>query len=710
MSYLSKKRLIAGALIASMIIGQTVLAADTDTTTAESTTGTIPEGTVVVLDPGHDGTHTGAQYFEHSEENDTLKIATYCKEKLEEEGITVYMTREDQKCAFGVSTTGECLKKRVEYTVEKDADYFVSFHLNAAPANPEATGAEVYYSKKDGASAKCASLAGAILRHLNSDVGLKNRGIKRANYYVLNGTTDAKIPGVLIEHCFMTNEDDVDEYLSSASRLKKMGVADAEGIIDYLKNQPVEEEEEGETEKAPDITTVKVENMTAETDGFFVSLSWDDVDEATSYQVYKYNEAESKWKKLAETEDSEYSDTSLSSGEKGTYKVRAISKDSGTTKKSKFSKKKSAAAGDGQVKELSAVAGAFNRSVVSWEEVTGADGYKVLRQAFGSKKWTTVTTKATGDGFIDETTKCGKAYRYKVRAYRKVDKKKVWGKKAKATDYFATGTGKVEMKKGTLVETGIQVNWAKNQKATDYIVYRKGPGEKKWVKIGETKDNFYIDDTTKWEKTYKYTVKAYRIYNGKKYTASEYDKTGMKTKAGTKIEGKSKVTVDQMVAYYENSGKTYPDSVYGEYGAETLEEFCQTVYDVCTEYNIKAELVWAQICKETGYLQFGGDVKPEQCNFAGIGATGGGVAGNSFDDVKEGVTAQVQHLKLYASKSKKWEDGVTIVDPRYSDKIRGKAMLVEWLAIPQNPNGTGWAAADNYGTQLITMMDDMRKL
>ncbi|MCR5098235.1 MAG: N-acetylmuramoyl-L-alanine amidase [Lachnospiraceae bacterium] len=717
-----KKRFLTTILAACLLVGQNAYAVDltdllnlpglTDTTTQE-TTDEVKQ-TVVVLDPGHDKSHKGAQYFEHAEEKDTLKIATYCKEKLETyPGVTVYMTREDEDCAFGVNTSGDCLKKRVEYTIDKDADLFVSFHLNAAPSNPDATGAEVYYSKKDGASSKCASLAGAILRHLSSDVGLKNRGIKRANYYVLNGTTEAKIPGVLIEHCFMTNEDDVDEYLSADSRLKKLGEADAEGIMDYINSTPAEESEdegEEETKEEVDLSTLKVENLTVETDGFFVGLSWDDIDDVTAYQIYKYNEAEKKWKKLAQTEDTEYNDTSLVAGETGTYKVRAIKKGSDATVKSKFSSKGSAAAGNGQVQELTAAPGAFNRSVISWEEVTGAAGYKVSRQDFGSEKWKTIATTDNPDGYIDETTKCGKLYRYRVRAYRTADKKKVWGKTAKPTDFFQTASGKVEMKKSTLVKNGLQVNWTKKAKASAYIVYRKAGKEKKWTRIGKTKEAFFVDETAEWEHTYTYTVKAYRVKLGKKYMASEYDKTGTTSKAGTKVEGISDVSVEQMVAYYEKSGKTYPASTYSDRGAETLEDFCQIVYDVCDQYGVRSDLVWAQICKETGYLQFGGDVKADQCNFAGIGATGGGEAGSRFKDVEEGVTAQVQHLKLYATEDNSWEEDVTIVDPRYNEKIRGKAMLIEWLAIPSNPYGSGWAAAENYGVQLLTMMDDMKKM
>ena len=72
----------------------------------------------------------------------------------------------------------------------------------------------------------------------------------------------------------------------------------------------------------------------------------------------------------------------------------------------------------------------------------------------------------------------------------------------------------------------------------------------------------------------------------------------------------------------------------------------------------------------------GGDVKLSQYNFAGLGATGNGVAGAGFPDVRTGIRAQVQHLKCYACTDALNNDRV---DPRWSSSLRGKAKLVEWL-------------------------------
>lgn len=76
-------------------------------------------------------------------------------------------------------------------------------------------------------------------------------------------------------------------------------------------------------------------------------------------------------------------------------------------------------------------------------------------------------------------------------------------------------------------------------------------------------------------------------------------------------------------------------------------------------------------------------------NFAGIGTTGGGVAGVSYPDVRTGIRAQVQHLKAYACEDALNQD---LVDTRFDMVTRGSAPYVEWLGQQENPNGGGWAA------------------
>ncbi|WP_277669068.1 N-acetylmuramoyl-L-alanine amidase [Caproiciproducens galactitolivorans] len=116
---------------------------------------------------------------------------------------------------------------------------------------------------------------------------------------------------------------------------------------------------------------------------------------------------------------------------------------------------------------------------------------------------------------------------------------------------------------------------------------------------------------------------------------------------------------------------------------------------------IRADVAFAQSCLETGNFKFGGDVKPEQNNFAGIGATGGGVAGNKFTTPREGVRAQIQHLKAYANAEPLKGE---CVDPRFKYVTRASAPYVEWLGIPENPNGKGWASGAGYGGKILAIL------
>jgi hypothetical protein len=66
------------------------------------------------------------------------------------------------------------------------------------------------------------------------------------------------------------------------------------------------------------------------------------------------------------------------------------------------------------------------------------------------------------------------------------------------------------------------------------------------------------------------------------------------------------------------------------------------------ELGVRWDYAFFQMLVETGFLTYKGTVKPDQNNFAGIGATGGGVRGESFKDVVTGARAHLEHLAMYA--------------------------------------------------------------
>ena len=177
------------------------------------------------------------------------------------------------------------------------------------------------------------------------------------------------------------------------------------------------------------------------------------------------------------------------------------------------------------------------------------------------------------------------------------------------------------------------------------------------------------------------------------------------------IMGTSQTTVAQMVRYYNANASGYDtfkakyngkyDGCLAKGGASTINQFAQIFYEEATAEGVRAEVAFTQCMKETGFLKYGGDVLPNQYNFAGIGATGA-VHGASFSNVRMGIRAQIQHLKAYGSL-----DGLTnlCVDPRFNLVKRGSAQYVEWLGIKENPNGYGWATSKSYGHDIVSMVN-----
>ncbi len=170
------------------------------------------------------------------------------------------------------------------------------------------------------------------------------------------------------------------------------------------------------------------------------------------------------------------------------------------------------------------------------------------------------------------------------------------------------------------------------------------------------------------------------------------------------IMGSSDITVQEMIDYFNASGREYPSEELSEGGADSIETFCQMYYDEATAEGVRPEVAFAQTMKETGFLQYGGDASIEQFNFAGLGTTGNGVPGNSYPDVQTGIRAQIQHLKAYATSDALNQE---CVDDRYGYVKKGSAPYVQWLGQQENPEGLGWATGDNYGYDIVGMIEDM---
>lgn len=119
-------------------------------------------------------------------------------------------------------------------------------------------------------------------------------------------------------------------------------------------------------------------------------------------------------------------------------------------------------------------------------------------------------------------------------------------------------------------------------------------------------------------------------------------------------------------------------SVYWSLGADEL---------------VRPDVALAQAVKETAAFNFTGAVQPGQWNFAGIGATGGGVPGVSWPTLADGVRGHLRRLRMYAAGSDDIYD-LNILKRPLPHPYWGSAPNVEDL-------GGRWAPSPDYGLSIV---------
>lgn len=357
---------------------------------------------------------------------------------------------------------------------------------------------------------------------------------------------------------------------------------------------------------------------------------------------------------------------------------------------------------------------------LDWEDIAKADSYKIYRKAEGESKFKIIDKiDAEESEYYDETAEDEVTYRYKIRAFRTKKGVTYKSKYSKAIDVTPMEQPRLKsVKYNNAGETIIK--WEAIEGASGYEIYKskKKGSEGKLYKtidsVATTSCKDILDELPN-TKVY-YSIKAiFEDENGMEIKSAYSPQK--KIDALYRIMGESRCTPEQLAAYYhmrenEGSGIVYPSEVYENYGAPTVEDFAQIVYEECEAEGVRAEVLFGQSMIETGVLQFTQtSVLPEYCNFAGMGVTGGADQDTLiFDSVRMGIRCQVQHLKAYGCS----EELVNpLIDKRFVYVPRGCAVFVRWLGIPENPIGRGWAASpdypygdlivDNYVTKILEM-------
>lgn len=722
------------------------------------------EGITLCLDPGHGGAESGTLNYNGTglEKDYNLKIAKYCYDELQKYNCKVVMTRSTDKYMTLEERAEYAKQQGAQYLISFHLNASQKHNAYGAEVYYPNTNWRPDISEKGKVMAQ--SIQNELVKLGLYDRGIKFRTIdineypnphryddnSIADYYgVIRNAKTRGITGLIIEHCCMDNESDFDKYLGSEEKIKQLGVADANGIVAAL----------GLTKGAVNSNPSVVYQTHVQTIGW---QGWkkDGEMSGTSGQSKRLEGINIKLENL--NGNVEYQTHVQSIGWQGWKSNGAMAGTSGQSKRLEAIKIKLSGEAANQY-DIYYRVHAQSYGWLDWAkngEAAGSEGYSKRLEGIEIRliKKGEAAPGSTSRPFVSKMVKyqthvqnigwqsekadgemSGTSGQYlrlegiKIHLGGSIDggiayatHVQTYGWQSYVTDGQLSGTSG-QSKRLEAIRMNLTGN-AANQYDVYYRVHAQHFGWLGWAKNGQSAGTA----------GYSYRLEAIQIvlvpkggsapgsttnhYYNKGHAADD-ENTGT-TKPNTNtlnpstnntasdktpIMGATQTSVAQMVRYYNSKSSGY-DTFTGENkkyngslakgGASTIEQFAQIVYEEAQAEGVRAEVVFAQCILETGFLKYGGDVLPNQYNFAGIGATGA-VHGASFENVRVGVRAHVQHLKAYASL-----DGLTqqCVDPRFNLVARGCAQYVEWLGMKENPKGYGWASSKNYGPNIVNMV------
>ena len=722
------------------------------------------EGITLCLDPGHGGAESGTLNYNGTglEKDYNLKIAKYCYDELQKYNCKVVMTRSTDKYMTLEERAEYAKQQGAQYLISFHLNASQKHNAYGAEVYYPNTNWRPDISTKGKVMAQ--AIQKQLVSLGLYDRGIKFRTIdineypnphryddnSIADYYgVIRNAKTRGITGLIIEHCCMDNESDFNKYLGSEEKIKQLGVADAKGIVAAL----------GLTKGAVNSNPSVVYQTHVQTIGW---QGWkkDGEMSGTSGQSKRLEGINIKLENL--NGNVEYQTHVQSIGWQGWKSNGAMAGTSGQSKRLEAIKIKLSGEAANQY-DIYYRVHAQSYGWLDWAkngEAAGSEGYSKRLEGIEIRlvKKGEAAPGSTSRPFVSKMIKyqthvqnigwqsekadgemSGTSGQYlrlegiKIHLGGSIDggiayatHVQTYGWQSYVSDGQLSGTSG-QSKRLEAIRMNLTGN-AANQYDVYYRVHAQHFGWLGWAKNGQSAGTA----------GYSYRLEAIQIvlvpkggsapgsttnhYYNKGHAADDENTGTTKPNTNTSkpstnntasdktsIMGTSQATVAQMVRYYNSKSSGY-DTFTGENkkyngslakgGASTIEQFAQIVYEEAQAEGVRAEVVFAQCMLETGFLKYGGDVLPNQYNFAGIGATGA-VHGASFENVRVGVRAHVQHLKAYASL-----DGLTqqCVDPRFNLVARGFAQYVEWLGMKENPKGYGWASAKNYGPNIVNMV------
>lgn len=277
-----------------------------------------------------------------------------------------------------------------------------------------------------------------------------------------------------------------------------------------------------------------------------IKLSWNKVNGAEGYVIYRYNTSTKKYQRIAKSKNLTFTDKKLASGKSYKYAVRAYKYISGTEVLSKSYPEATAVTKPADVTGFKAASSSESTIKLTWNKASGADGYIVYRYNNSTKKYERIA-KGKNLSFTDKNLVLGKSYKYAVRAYKTAGKKEILSTSYPQITAKTSLSNVTGFKSASASENSIKLTWNKVNGADGYIVYRYNTSAKKYERVTKTKNLTYTDNKLTLGNSYKYAVRAYKTVGKNEILSTSYPQITAKTSLSNVTGFKSSAVSDSAV-------------------------------------------------------------------------------------------------------------------------------------------------------------------
>lgn len=237
----------------------------------------------------------------------------------------------------------------------------------------------------------------------------------------------------------------------------------------------------------------------------YIKISWESVSGAEKYAVYRATSKNGSYSKLCTTESTSKKDTTVKVGKTYYYKVKALADDSSAN--SVYSDVVSAKAAI-KAPTMKTTASVTSSTIeISWEKVSGANGYYVYRRASTSDSWKKVKTITSGSTTSFKDTDRSGRYYYCVEAYKTISGTKYSSLKSDPIRVRTLSKPSNVTVVANNDDMSNTISWKKVSGATDYQVYYKVGSSGSWKKAGVADGTSFVHSVDH-GKYYYYKVRA----------------------------------------------------------------------------------------------------------------------------------------------------------------------------------------------------------